>query len=138
MIKTAQQAFPEEYTTLCCQRELPKNSKLLGLKPRLDEEGLIRSEHQLRYAEFLSEDARFPIILPRKNQVTKLIDNHYHEKGKHASGINQTLAALSSQFWIIFGREEIREWGKECNERVQNRFDKDTGWGLKSRRDAGY
>ena len=64
----------------------------------------------------LSEDARFPIILPRKNQVTKLIVKHYHERGKHASGTNQTLAALSSRFWIISGREEIREWEKECNE----------------------
>ena len=59
-------------------RELPKNSKLLGLKPRLDEEGHIRSEGRLRYAEFLSEDAQFPIILPRKNQETKLIVKHYH------------------------------------------------------------
>ena len=82
---------------------------MLGLKPRLDEEGQIRSEGRLRYAEFLSEDARFPRILP-------LIFKHYHEKEKHASGTNQTLAALSTRFWIISGREEIREWEKECNE----------------------
>ena len=85
-------------------------------EPRLDEEGQIRSEGRLRYAEFLSEDARFPIILPRKNQVTKLIVNHYHEKEKHASGTNQTWAALSTRFRIISGRQEIREWEKECNE----------------------
>ena len=29
---------------------------------------------------------------------------------------NQLLAALSTHFWIISGREEIREWEKECNE----------------------
>ena len=113
---TQQDAFTDEYTALLRQRELPNNSKLLGLKPRIDEEGQIRSEGRLRYAEFLSEDALFPIILPRKNQVTKLIVKHYHEKGKHASGTNQTLAALSTRFWIISGREEIREWEKECNE----------------------
>ena len=48
--------------------------------------------------------------------MTKLIVKHYHEKGKHASGTNQTFAALSIRFWIISGREEIREWEKECNE----------------------
>ena len=62
------------------------------------------------------KDARFLIILPRKNQVTRLIVKHYNEKGKHARGTNQTLAALSTRFWIISGREEIRKWEKECNE----------------------
>ena len=35
--------------------------------PRLDE-GLIRCDSRLKYAEFLSQDAQFPIILPRKSQ----------------------------------------------------------------------
>ena len=72
--------------------------------------GQSRVEGRLRNAEFLSEEARFPIILPRNNPVAKLIVKHYHEKGKHASGTNQTLAALSTRFWIISGRKEIREW----------------------------
>ena len=66
--------------------------------------------------QFLSHDARFPIILPRKHQVTKLIVKYFDEEGNHASGTNQTLAVLSTRFWIISGREEIREWEKECNE----------------------
>ena len=76
----------------------------------------MRCDSQLKYAEFLSHDARFPIILPRKHQVTKLIVKYFHEEGNHASGTNQTLAVLSARFWIICGREEIREWEKECNE----------------------
>ena len=76
----------------------------------------MRCDSRLKYAEFLSHDARFPIILPRKHQVTKLIVKYFHEEGNHASGTNQTLAVLSTRFWIISGREEIREWEKECNE----------------------
>ena len=34
-------------------------------KPRLDEDGQMRCDSRLKYAEFLSHDARFPIILPR-------------------------------------------------------------------------
>ena len=57
-IKSAQrEAFPEEYSALHRQNGLPKNSKSLGLKPRLDEEGLIRCDGRLKYAEFLSPDA---------------------------------------------------------------------------------
>ena len=117
VIKSAQrEAFPEEYLALQRRKELPKNSKLLAFRPRLDEEGQMRCDSRLKYAEFLSHDARFPIILPRKHQVTKLIVKYFHEEGNHASGTNQTLAVLSTRFWIISGREEIREWEKECNE----------------------
>ena len=116
-IKSAQrEAFPEEYLALQRRKELPKNSKLLAFRPRLDEEGQMRCDSRLKYAEFLSHDARFPIILPRKHQVTKLIVKYFHEEGNHASGTNQTLAVLSTRFWIISGHEEIREWEKECNE----------------------
>ena len=115
-IKSAQrEAFPEEYLALQRRKELPKNSKLLAFRPRLDEEGQMRCDSRLKYAEFLSHDARFPIILPLKHQVTKLIVKYFHEKGNHASGTNQTLAVLSTRFWIISGREEILEWEKECN-----------------------
>ena len=117
VIKSAQrEAFPEEYLALQRRKELPKNSKLLAFRPRLDEEGQMRCDSQLKYAEFLSHDARFPIILPRKHQVTKLIVKYFHEEGNHESGTNQTLAVLSTRFWIIYGRKEIREWEKECNE----------------------
>ena len=68
------------------------------------------------YAECLPYYTRFPMILPRGHWVTTLIVKHYHEKGYHASGTNQTLADLSSRFWIIAAREKIRAWEKNCTE----------------------
>ena len=106
--------FNEEYTSIVKKKELPKHSKLLGLCPKLDSEGIIRSDGRLTYAEFLPYDVRYPIILPRKNWVTKLIIKHYHELGNHIAGTNQTLASLSTRFWIIAAREAILEWEKEC------------------------
>ena len=58
----------------------------------------------------------FIIILPRKSLVTKLIIKDAHERGKHAFGTNQTLALLSTRYWIISAREVIREWERECAE----------------------
>ena len=117
VIKSAKrEAFSEVYVALQRRKELPKNSKLLTFRPRLDEEGQMRCDSRLKYAEFLSHDTRFRIILSRRHQVTKLIVKYFHEEGNHASGTNQTLAVLSTGFWIIYGREEIREWEKECNE----------------------
>ena len=115
LIKEAQrEEFTEEYKALTGRRSIPSRSKLLGLTPMLDEDGLIRSNGRLTNAKFLSFDVRYPVILPRKGWVTKLIIKDVHEQGNRASGTNHTLAALSARYWIVSGREAIREWEKEC------------------------
>ena len=76
----------------------------------------MRSDGRLKHAKFLSFDVRYPIILPRKSWITKLIVKHFHEQGQHASGTNQTLAAISARYWVLSGREVIREWEKQCSE----------------------
>ena len=117
LIKQEQRTqFKEEWTALSRGQSLPASSKLIGLQPKLDEDGLMRSDGRLKYADFLSFDVFFPIILPRKSWLTKLIVKNYHEKGNHASCTNHTLAALSARFWIISGREVIRQWEKDCME----------------------
>ena len=97
----------------------------------------MRCDSRLKYAEFLSHDARFPIILPHMHQVTKLIVKYFHKEGNHASGMNQTLAVLSTRFWIISEHEEIEEREKECNEcrrpKLQSKL-----WHLFHRSDFGY
>ena len=55
------------------------------------------------YAEFLPNG--FPILLLRKNRVTKLIIRMHHKYKNHKVG------TLSTKYWIM---EEILEWEKEC------------------------
>ena len=57
---------------------------------------------------------RYPIILPRKSWITKLIVKYHHELGNHIAGTNQTLSSLSTKFWIVAAREAIIEWEREC------------------------
>ena len=111
-----QEAFCEEYKALVKNKALPSNSKRLGLKPVLDEDGLLRSDGRLCYADYLPFDARFPIILPRRSLVTRLIVKSYHETSNHSAGTNHTLSLLSCRFWVMQAREEIREIGRECYE----------------------
>lgn len=54
--KTQRESFEDEYQALSRGKELPKHSKLLALKPKLDEEGLIRSDGRLVNAEYLPYD----------------------------------------------------------------------------------
>lgn len=58
--------FKEEWTALSRGQSLAASSKIIGLQPKLDENGLMQSDGRLKYADFLSFDVRFPIILPRK------------------------------------------------------------------------
>ncbi|PIK58104.1 hypothetical protein BSL78_04960 [Apostichopus japonicus] len=82
----------------------------------MDEDGLLRSSGRLSLNEAIPYDTRCPIILPRKHPVTRLIVKEHHEEGKHIAGTNHTLALLSNKYWLIGGREEIREWENACNE----------------------
>ena len=106
--------FLIEYLALQKGIKLASSSKLFGLCPRLDEDGVIGLNTRLQYAELLPYDVRHPIVLPRKHWVTKLIVKYYHEKVNHNSGINQTLSMLSTKYWIIAAREEIINWEREC------------------------
>jgi hypothetical protein len=109
------EAYPAENRALQQGKQLPISSKILGLRPTIDEDGLMRSQGRLENAELLSYDARYPVILPRKSPATTLIIKHHHEKANHAAGTNQTLANMSTRYWMPAGREAIREWEKECN-----------------------
>ena len=64
------EVFYEECSALIRKDRLPKHSKLLKLCPRLDDDGIIRADGRLKYAEFLPYNTRYPIILPRKSWVT--------------------------------------------------------------------
>lgn len=117
IIRQAQfEAFPEEYKALKKKKPISQKSPLVKLSPRLDDNGIIRLEGRLMYAEYLPHDMKFPIILPRGHHVTKLIVKYYHEMANHSAGTNFILSQMSQKFWIIAAREEIRSWEQECNE----------------------
>ncbi|XP_014675862.1 PREDICTED: uncharacterized protein LOC106815850 [Priapulus caudatus] len=108
------EGFPEESGALAANRPLPTRSSILGLSPKLGDDGIMRMDGRLKYAEFLPYDVRHPIILPRKHWVTQLLVRYYHTLGFHTSGTNHTLADISTRYWITAGREAIRECEKEC------------------------
>ena len=93
--------------------EKPKgSSKLLTLKPLMDDDGLLRCGGRLQSADLIPWEAKHPIILPR-HWITTLIVKSYHEQCHHG-GTNLVLSKLSSKYWILAGREVIRDWEKKC------------------------
>ena len=57
-------------------------SSLYKLDPFVDEDGILRVGGRLRRAS-LSDDMKFPIILPRNSHVTTLIVRYFHERSSH-------------------------------------------------------
>jgi hypothetical protein len=113
-IRRAQkEAFPDEVKLIAVNKGLPGNSKLLPLKPFIDEEGIIRCNGRIQHAEFLPFDTRNPVILPRSHAVTKLIVKQSHERMSHG-GTNHVLTEISQKYWILSAREVIREIEQDC------------------------
>lgn len=77
---------PEEIReALQREKELPKSGKIVGLHPRLHDDGLVRPNRPLKY---------------------------YHELSNHIAGTNQVLANMSSRLLIVSGWEKECS---ECN-----------------------
>jgi len=65
--------------------------QLARLKP-FEDEGILRVGGRLKHSE-LQYDAKYPMILPGKHQVTRLIVLHYHHLNGHV-GSYQVLAEI--------------------------------------------
>ncbi|XP_003369727.1 conserved hypothetical protein [Trichinella spiralis] len=68
-------------------------------EPFLDQDGLLRMGGRLRRST-LPPESKHPIILPNNHPVTELLIKDHHVRQMHA-GVNQTLVAIRTKFWII-------------------------------------
>ena len=116
IIREAQdEAFPDEINALMAKRQLPKKSSILPLTPML-KNGILRSNSRLRYSDDLPEETKFPILLPKKHPVTKLIVKYHHEIEGHEMGVNFTLNHLREKYIVIHGRQEVKRCVRDCAE----------------------
>ena len=114
LIRSAQRDEFSEYDLLKKNKPLPNASKLQNLQPRIDESGVMRVEGRTQNADFLAYEVKHPIILPRHSWVTRLIVRDQHIAAKHAAGVNHTWALLMQRYWVIAGREAVRECEQRC------------------------
>ncbi|XP_054711084.1 uncharacterized protein LOC129220679 [Uloborus diversus] len=87
LVKIVQkQEFSTEYIHLENKKPLPANSKLLSLKPFINEDGVIRDGGRLENAPF-SNERKHPILMPKNHHLTTIIIRSYHETYLHAGTI---------------------------------------------------
>lgn len=90
---------------------LPARSRLLGLSPFLDAQGILRVGGRLRHS-LLNHDAKHPAILPGPSRFTRLIES-YHRRTLHG-GAQLTLGAIRQEFWIPRGRALVKACILRC------------------------
>jgi hypothetical protein len=61
----------------------------------------------------LDENAKHPVLLPKKSILTHLVILHYHHCSLHG-GSRLVLSLIQRKFWIISGRAAIREVIYSC------------------------
>ena len=84
------------------------------MKPKKDDDGLLRADGRLRYADDLPYDVRNPVLLPKDHPVTRLIVVSTHERLGHDFGVEHVLTELRARFWVIKGRRYVRNIIEMC------------------------
>lgn len=113
IIKSVQAScFAEELHELHEKKHVDKKSKLKSLNPFLDDHGLVRVGGRLRHAS-ASDNQKHPIILPRRHHITELLIRYEHLRNYH-SGVQTTLYALRRKYWILDGRNQVRQIIRAC------------------------
>jgi len=110
--------FRAEIKALQGQQALPRSSKLLGLAPFLDRDGVIRVGGRLKHSTktktfYASIFNKASNCIKAKHPFTKMLIVHEHEKLLHA-GPQATLASLRQRYWPISGRSAVRKVTRGC------------------------
>lgn len=98
----------------CCLagNNVPSSSKLVGLNPFLDKDGVLRVGGRLKNAK-LNRDQTNPIILPANSFLINLLVSDAHLRLFHA-GVQLTLSHLRRKFWIIGCRRTVSKYIRRC------------------------
>ena len=113
ILMAVQRAGLLEELRFLTKQENIQPSRVKELRLFLSTDGLIRCQTRLAEAEFLSFDAKNPILLPAGEYVTDLVIMHFHEKVGHGSE-RCTVSVLREKFWVVKARQQVRRVIKQC------------------------
>ncbi len=100
---------------LVTKGKLSSDSRILSLRPFLDNKGVLRTNARLREALHLPFEARHQVIVPKDHWITELLIRHTHVKLAHAGG-QHVLSHLLEKYWLLKARRVIRTVTSECVE----------------------
>lgn len=120
-MKRVQAEYFQAELKLCAAPDatLPRGSQLVGLAPFIHTDGLLRVGGRLQKAE-MNFDEKHPIILPAQAHIAKMIIRQAHLELLHG-GAQITTQRLRERYWLLRGRNTIRQVIHECITCVRHR-----------------
>jgi transposase InsO family protein len=98
------------------QGDMRKSSSFSLLEKQLclslDKKGVLRCSGRMQHSG-LSENRKYPIVLPREGEVTRLVVYDAHERVLHG-GVNDTMAFVRQRFWVPRLRQLTRSLINRC------------------------
>ena len=78
----------------------------------MDHDQVVRCRGRLNNST-LPLGTKNPILLPHSHCYIKLLISDFHVRMKHG-GVNDTLAAIREEFWILKGRQAVKQIVRHC------------------------
>ena len=109
---TQHKHYPNEMRDLTNGKELDRKSKVLSLKPFLDEDNLMRVGGRLQRTDWVYGQ-KHPWILPAEDKYSELLIKRCHKEVMH-SGLQDTMTQVREMYWIVRGRQLTKKIVKSC------------------------
>lgn len=106
------QQYSEDISNLKENGSVNSKSNILSLNPFLDENDLLRVKGRLRNA-FISNEMKYPLIIPHRGQLTNLLIDHAHERTLHGTA-RTTTSRIREQYWIVGGNRAVKNRLQRC------------------------
>ncbi|XP_071033032.1 uncharacterized protein [Parasteatoda tepidariorum] len=104
--------FFSEIASIKKGAQISPRSKLKALNVFLDKDGLLRVGSRIAHAQ-VSYNSKYPIILPARHELTRMIMLHHHLKYFHL-GSQALLNTVRQKFWPVSGRNLARKIVHDC------------------------
>ena len=124
--KVQSKVYSAKIESLTMNKEIQGGSTLAPFNLALVN-GILRSNTrlQVRHADDLTYDEKCPIILPKRNHVTRLIVKYYHELEGHQMGLNYTINHVHEKYLVVHVREQVKRVTREyfeCARRFRSKL----------------
>ena len=99
-------------TVQYCKTSKGKVTELIKTLNVFIDDDILRCKGRISNAD-LPYNTRYPILLPKSDQFTKLLVMKFHEKVHHG-GVQMTINKLREEFWITQARQCVKSVIKNC------------------------
>ncbi|XP_055839551.1 uncharacterized protein LOC129907395 isoform X1 [Episyrphus balteatus] len=110
--KNQQASYNKEITALRAGKQLPDKSPIEGLKPIIDEHGLLRFGGRLGRSE-VDYEMKHPVIIANGSRLAELLMDNAHREMKHG-GIQIMMQFIRQRYWIPKLRDGLRNHIHKC------------------------